>query len=108
MDWDPTLKPARVFGRTVAIGWCPRCGPGTSVTISQPVLEWADQAQTDPEIYGQLEMECGVCGATMEDVTLPLDESQWQLLIECRRPAKTPKVVPFERLWARSQRRARV
>ena len=97
LDWELFPNSGRVLGRVVAIGFCPRCGPGQSVTISQPVLEWKDKAQTQPLQYGLLEMECGTCGAGIEDVEFPLDETKWQLLLEAKpkavKPARDSKVI---------------
>lgn len=94
MDWDDLFpQHAKIIGRVVAVGYCPHCGPAQSVTITQPVLEWLDEKQTQPEMYGQLEMQCQICGATMADVELPLDEAKWQLLIRPKVSSRFAKVV---------------
>lgn len=58
--------------RFVAIGPCPGCD--RSVTIYQPF-------DPDFEDWGQSSMECRSCGATISDVTFPLDPRRWQLLL---------------------------
>lgn len=105
IDWELFPEKGRVLGRVVAIGFCPHCGPSQSVTISQPVTAWNDEAETEPAEYGLLEMNCGICGAGIEDVEFPLDESKWQLLIVPARPQPS-KVVPFARGWEQAQRKA--
>ncbi len=58
--------------RFVAIGPCPGCK--RSVTIYQPF---------DPDFgdWGPNMMEC-VCATTITDVTFPLDQRHWQLLLK--------------------------
>lgn len=101
-------KQEKIYGRTIAIGFCPRCsGPNVkaqkrrSVVIEQDAIEWADDTETVPTAWGPPRMACA-CGATIHDVEFPLG-SGWQMLLTSERerspkPARgrAAKVVPIQ------------